>query len=55
MIGTLGDERYTQLRAGISIIGIKIKNVQVDLSGGYANDSVVGPGGFGKVEVSTAF
>jgi outer membrane immunogenic protein len=55
MIGTLGDERYSQLRAGLSITGIKFKNVQVDLSGGYANDSVVGPGGFGKIEVSTAF
>jgi outer membrane immunogenic protein len=54
-LATLGDERFTQLRAGISVTGIKIKNVQIDLSGGYANDSVVGPGGFGRLEVSTAF
>lgn len=54
-LATLGDERFTQLRAGVSVTGIKIKNVQIDLSGGYANDSVVGPGGFGRLEVSTTF
>jgi outer membrane immunogenic protein len=55
-IGDLGDERYTQLRAGVSIAGIKINNnIQVDLSGGYANDSIVGPGGFGRIEVSDTF
>ena len=54
-IGTLGDERYTQLRGGISVTGVKISNVEIDLSGGYANDSVVGPGGFGRIEVSDTF
>lgn len=55
MVGTLGNERYSQFRAGVSVSGIKIKNIQIDLAGGYANDSVVGPGAFGRIEASTEF
>jgi outer membrane immunogenic protein len=54
-IGTLGNERFQQLRVGASVTQIKYKNFQIDLSAGYANDSVVGPGAYGTVEFSANF
>jgi outer membrane immunogenic protein len=54
-VGVLGNERYTQLRAGLAVNGIKLKNIEFDVSGGYANDSVVGPGEYIRIEASTAF
>jgi outer membrane immunogenic protein len=55
-IATLfGDERYHQWRVGAHISNIKFGKIQVDLSAGYADDSVVGTGAFGKIEVSTTF
>ena len=50
-VGVLGNERFSQLRVGASITQIMFKNVQIDLSAGYANDSVVGPGAYGTVEL----
>jgi hypothetical protein len=54
-VGYLGNERFTQFRAGAHITQIEFNKIEVDLSGGYANDSVVGPGVFGKIEVSRNF
>jgi outer membrane immunogenic protein len=54
-LGYLGNERFTQFRAGAHVTQIEFNKIEVDLSGGYANDSVVGPGVFGKIEVSTNF
>jgi outer membrane immunogenic protein len=54
-IGALGNERFNQLRVGAGVTQIKIRNFQLDLSAGYANDSVVGPGAYGTLELSTTF
>jgi len=51
----LGDERYHQWRVGGHISNIQFGKVQLDLAAGFADDSVVGKGAFGKVEVSTSF
>jgi outer membrane immunogenic protein len=51
----LGNERFIQWRAGASITQIKFSKIQVDLSAGYEHDSVVGPGAYGTVELSTNF
>ena len=55
MATLLGDERFHQWRVGAHISNIQFGKVQVDISGGYADDSVVGTGAFGKIEVSTSF
>jgi outer membrane immunogenic protein len=51
----LGNERFIQWRAGASITQIKFSKIQIDLSAGYEHDSVVGPGAYGTVELSTNF
>ncbi|HSV22598.1 MAG TPA: cellulose biosynthesis protein BcsS [Xanthobacteraceae bacterium] len=51
----LGDERFNQWRVGAHLTQMKFGKVQVDVSAGYANDSVVGTGAYGTVEVSTHF
>jgi len=51
----LGDERFNQLRIGSHITQMKFGKIQVDVSAGYAHDSIVGNGAYGNVEVSTNF
>ena len=50
-----GDDRYDQWRAGGHITQLKFGLLEVDLSAGYAHDSVVGNGAYGHVEMSRAF
>jgi opacity protein-like surface antigen len=54
-VAALGDERYNQWRVGGHVTQMKLGPVQIDVSAGYANDSVVGSGAYGTVEVSTNF
>jgi outer membrane immunogenic protein len=51
----VGDERFNQFRAGAHVTQIKFGKVQLDVSAGYARDSVVGDGAYGTVELSTKF
>jgi len=55
MAGMLGDERAQQWRVGGHLSNLKFGRVQVDISAGYANDSIVGSGAFAHVELSTPF
>jgi outer membrane immunogenic protein len=54
-VGALGDERYHQWRVGAHVTQLKFGKLQVDVSGGYAHDSVVGPSAYGHIEFSTNF
>ena len=54
-LAALGDERFNQWRVGAHLTQMKFGGVQVDVSAGYANDSVVGSGAYGTVELSTHF
>ena len=54
-VAALGDNRFNQWRVGGHVTQVKVGPVQVDLSAGYARDSVVGSGAYGTVEVSTNF
>ena len=51
----LGDERFNQWRIGAHLTQMKFGKVQVDVSAGYANDSIVGSGAYGTIEFSTHF
>ena len=50
-----GNERFHQVRLGAHLSNIKFQKVQVDLYAGYAKDSVVGDGAYGRIEVSRPF
>jgi hypothetical protein len=54
-LAALGDERFNQWRVGAHLTQMKFGKVQVDVSAGYAKDSVVGNGAYGTVELSTHF
>ncbi len=54
-VAALGDERFNQWRVGAHLTQVKFGKVQVDVSAGYANDSIVGSGAYGTVELSTHF
>ncbi len=50
-----GDERFNQWRVGAHLSNLKLGKLQIDLSAGYADDSVVGPGAYSTVELSANF
>jgi outer membrane immunogenic protein len=50
-----GDERFDQWRVGAHLTQLKFWQVEVDLSAGFAHDSVVGDGAYGHVEMSREF
>ena len=54
-IAALGNERFDQWRLGGHITQLKLGKIQVDISGGYAHDSVVGNSAYGGVEFSANF
>jgi outer membrane immunogenic protein len=54
-VGALGDERYNQWRAGAHISRLKLSWLQIDISAGYAHDSVVGNGAYTTLELSMGF
>jgi len=51
----LGDERFHQWRAGAHLTQLKMGRVQIDISAGYAKDSIVGSGAYGTMELNTNF
>jgi outer membrane immunogenic protein len=54
-VAVLGDERFNQWRVGAHISNMKIGKIQVDLSAGYADDSIVGTSAYGHIELSRNF
>ena len=50
-----GNERYNQWRVGAHLTQIKFGDVSLDISAGYMDDSSVGTGAYGHVELSTDF
>jgi len=54
-IGALGDERFNQWRLGAHLTQMKLGKIQVDMSAGYARDSIVGSGAYGTIELSSNF
>lgn len=50
-----GDQRYDQWQVGAHISNITLGILHFDFSAGYADDSVVKTGAFGKVEMSSNF
>jgi outer membrane immunogenic protein len=54
-VSAFGDERFTQWRVGAHISNIKFKTLEIDLSAGYADDSVVGTGAYSTLELSDNF
>jgi outer membrane immunogenic protein len=50
-----GDQRYDQWQVGAHISNLKLGTVHFDISAGFADDSVVKTGAFGKVEMSSNF
>ena len=55
MASMFGDERSQQWRVGGHLSNLKFGKVQVDISAGYAKDSIVGTGAFSHIELSTPF
>ena len=53
--GALGDARSDQWRVGGHLTQIKIGNVEIGVSCGYAHDSSVGPSAYGHLEMSRPF
>jgi hypothetical protein len=51
----LGDERFQQWRVGGHLSNLKFGKVEIDISAGYANDSIVGTGAFTHIELSIPF
>ena len=54
-VAILGDERFTQWRVGAHVTQMKFGKVELDVSAGYAHDSIVGEGAYGTFELSTNF
>jgi outer membrane immunogenic protein len=54
-VAYFGNERYNQWRVGAHLTQIKFGNVEVDVSAGYLQDSEVGVGAYGHVEMSVDF
>jgi outer membrane immunogenic protein len=55
MASWFGDERFKQWRVGGHLSNLKFGKVEIDISAGYANDSIVGTGAFGHIELCTHF
>jgi len=49
------DERSDDWRVGAHISGIKLGSLQVDLSAGYSDNSLLGSGAYGRLEASHRF
>ena len=49
------DERSDDWRVGAHISGIKLGTLQVDLSAGYSDNSLLGSGAYGRLEASHRF
>jgi opacity protein-like surface antigen len=54
-VTAFGDERFDQWRVGAHITQLKFGQLEVDVSAGFAHDSVVGDGAYGHVEMSREF
>jgi hypothetical protein len=54
-LSVFGNERYDQWRVGAHVTQLKFGRVQADVSAGYARDSVLGSGAYGRLELSTKF
>ncbi len=54
-VAVFGTERSNQWRVGAHVTQLKIGRMQIDVSGGYANDNIVGTSAYGSIEVSTNF
>ena len=54
-IAASGNERYDQWRVGAHVTQLKIGRINMDISAGYAHDSIVGPSAYGTTEFSTNF
>ena len=54
-VAYFGNERFNQWRVGAHVTQIKFGNVQLDVSAGYMQDSTVGVGAYGHVELSADF
>lgn len=54
-VAVLGDERFNQWRVGAHISNIKIGKLEIDLSAGFADDSIVGTSAYGHLELSENF
>jgi outer membrane immunogenic protein len=52
---SFGDQRFDQWRVGAHITQLKFWSTEVDVSAGFAHDSVVGDGAYGHVEMSREF
>jgi opacity protein-like surface antigen len=50
-----GDERFDQWRVGLRATALRMGRVSLDVSSGFAHDSVVGDGAYGHLEMSTSF
>jgi outer membrane immunogenic protein len=53
--GVFGDEFSNTWRVGAHVTQMKFGRAQMDISGGYADDSVIGRGAYGHVELSWNF
>lgn len=51
----LGDQQHNQWRVGGHLTNLKFGNVRVNVSTGYARDSLVGGGAYGYLEMSRDF
>jgi opacity protein-like surface antigen len=54
-VAAFGNQRYDQWRVGAHVSEMKLGKVSVDLSAGFAHDSVVGNGAYTHLEFSTDF
>jgi outer membrane immunogenic protein len=54
-VTSFGDQRFDQWRVGAHVTQLQFGQVEVDLSAGFAHDSVVGEGAYGHVEMSREF
>ena len=50
-----GNERFDQWRVGAHVTQLKFGKINMDVSAGYAHDSVVGSGAYSHVELNTDF
>jgi outer membrane immunogenic protein len=50
-----GDARYNQVRVGAHVTQLQYGKVDLDVSAGYAHDSVVGDGAYTHLEINTKF
>ncbi len=54
-VAAFGDQRFDQWRVGAHVTQLKFWQTEVDVSAGFAHDSVVGDGAYGHVEMSREF